>query len=250
MVENISSFELYGADRTIVLFDNNVKTKIMHFISKSERTFDEIVIFVKRSKSTVSDILTSMEQSGLIISKRDPLDKRKKTYQSCAVSIGISSKPTPELYHTAIKGVGKSIDTSFTFMNSIFKSMRYVYSSFGVDVSSALKLMGLNVGIEISRQLKSSSLESLLLEIVDFWDKHQLGYMKVISQNPLTLIIEDCYECSGMDNVGKTLCVFDEGMLISIFDNRLGLSSTVKEVECFGTGFEHCKFIVLFDKNI
>lgn len=246
MDKDINLFELYGTDRTVTTIQDASKIKIMHFLSGGDKSFDEIVSYMKKSKSTVSDTLASMEKSGLVASKKNAYDGRRKIYSRTALLLGASARPTPELYRKALEDVSESFDKSFKFMNSLFRSIRYIYSSFGIDVSPTLRLMGENVGIEVSKNLKSQSLEDILPEIAAFWEKHNLGRMSIESQNPLTIIIRDCYECSDMGNVGKTLCAFDEGILKSVFDNKLGACSAVKEIECAGTGFSHCKFIVLF----
>jgi hypothetical protein len=67
--------------------------------------------------------------------------------------------------------------------------------------------------------------------------------MKIINSSSPEVMVTRCYHCSKMPNVGKTLCSMDEGILEGIFSSRLNIDYTFKETECFGTGYQHCKFI-------
>ncbi|MCX9025142.1 MAG: ArsR family transcriptional regulator, partial [Candidatus Methanoperedens sp.] len=60
----------------------------------------------------------------------------------------------------------------------------------------------------------------------------------------LTLVVNNCHHCSKMPNVGKTLCSMDEGIIEGVFSSKLDRHCHVKETECWGTGYNHCKFVV------
>lgn len=235
--------ELYATGRTIVGINDEVKIKIMHALEKEEKNFDEIVKLTEKAKSTISKHLEKLEKDGLIISGKNSADYRKKTYKKTANMIGAVSKPKPILCRKTLE----HLDTSepFKFMNSLFRSMRYVLESQGLSTESTLHSIGEQIGCEISKRMHSKNTDDLFREIKQFWTQHKLGEIKIIQKNPLIFNVYGCYECSNMPNIGKTLCAFDEGIFEAIFKQRLGKKVTVKEVECFGSGFDHCKFIVL-----
>jgi uncharacterized protein len=78
-----------------------------------------------------------------------------------------------------------------------------------------------------------------------FWHDFKLGSIKLVALNPVTILMDDCYNCYGMEKAGKPICAFDEGLLKAIFELKLKRKTTVKEVECNGTGHGYCKFIIL-----
>ncbi len=237
--------EIYGTGRTVIVLDDDVKIRIMHYLDLGERGFDDIVKFTKKAKSTVSQHLAKLEQDGLITSIKDPLDRRKTIYRSCAKLLFIKAESKPILNKKTLDDISKLSDGAFIFMNAIFRALRYITDSFGADARPMLRLMGEQIGKELSKRFRAEDIDGLVEEISEFWKKNQLGEIEVIEKNPLTFIVKNCYECSNMPDIGRTLCVFDEGLLKSIFDTRLHKKSTVREVECSGTGYEHCKFIVL-----
>ena len=244
MIKN--KFELYATESKVVTIDDPIKIKIIHFLQNSERHFNEIVRFTGKAKSTISKHLESLENDKLIVSNKDPTDSRKKIYKIKATLLGRATKSKPALKNKTLQDIYSSSDGPFNFMSLIFRSIRYIFDSLGMKAKPTFYLMGKQIGYEISRKLVSTELNDLLQEIAKFWEKNQLGEVKILQKNPLILNIHNCYECSDMPNIGETLCAFDEGILESIFNNKLNVKSVVKEIECFGTGFDHCKFIVVF----
>ncbi len=238
--------EIYGTGRTVVILDDGVKIRIMHYLDQEERGFDDIVKFTRRAKSTVSQHLAKLERGALITSIKDPLDSRKTIHKSRAKLLFVTTESKPVLNKKTLEDITRLNGGPFTFMNAIFRSLRYMTDSFGADARPMLRLMGEQIGDELSKKFRAENVDALLDEISDFWKMNQLGELEVIENIPLTFIVKNCYECSNMPDVGKTLCAFDEGMLKSIFDNRLHKKSTVKEIECPGTGYDHCKYVVLF----
>lgn len=60
----------------------------------------------------------------------------------------------------------------------------------------------------------------------------------------MTLTIEEDLDCSGMQAIGRTLCQYDEGLLAGIFESYTGKSVKVREIECWGTGHQICRFVI------
>jgi hypothetical protein len=66
----------------------------------------------------------------------------------------------------------------------------------------------------------------------------------VYSLVPLTLIVKDDYDMSDVPDVGKTLCILNEGILEAVFDGRTGVPLRVTQSECFGIKSNYCKFVL------
>lgn len=230
----------------VVAIDDDVKIKIMHSLRDSERSFEGIANSAGRAKSTMSRHLKKLERNGLISSRRDHKDKRKKIYKCESKLLGITTQSKPILDKKTLIDINSSIDGSVDFINLIFRSIRYKFDSLGIEIAPVLHTIGEQIGLEISKKMSSTNIDGTLGEIADFWRKHRLGEVEVVQKNPLIFIVHNCYACSDMPDIGKTLCAFDEGILESIFSYRLSAKCIVKETECSGSGFGHCKFVAVF----
>ena len=236
--------ELYSTGRGIVMIDDVVKMRIMHALIESNMSFDEIVQLVGKAKSTTSVHLEKLEEDGLISSIHDPDDTRKKIYRNKAYLLGETGESTPVLTKQIFEDIKTTPLTSFDFIHSLFKSLHYTFDSLGLNAEPLLRLMGERIGYEISKKMTSGNIEDLLGEIGQFRKENNLGMLEVLQKTPLTIKITECYICSGMPEVGKTLCSLDEGILKAIIDYRLNVNTEVEEIECFGTGHKHCKYSV------
>jgi len=238
-------FEIYATKRSIVSLRDPVRIKIMHFLAEGPKNFGAVVKHVKRVKSTVSSHMDKLEAEKLVQFERDPEDSRRKIYRTNASLLGTMAKANPKLYKKALEDMEKSMKGgSFKFMNSLFRSIRYIFDAFGMNTEPLLKLMGENVGYEISKKIKSQDNDGVMKELSEFWAEQDLGDMRVLKKEPLTVVVKNCYQCSNMQNVGRPLCAFDEGVIKSVLENKLDINADVRETECNGTGHKHCKFEV------
>lgn len=237
-----SEFEMFFTNDGIVSLNSPIKIKIMKILNKSKTSFEELVKKLKRAKSTISVHLEDLEKMKLISSEFHPNDKRKKIYSISSKYVGKSDIPLPELSSTIKKCIKKSINDPLNFSKLIFKAMRYELEAIGINTQPILKIIGRKIGNEIGETFKGKNIEELIKELILFWKNHKLGKMKVISKNPFLIEVRNCYNCSNMPNIGRTYCSFDEGLIEGIISKRLGINLSVKEIECWGTGSNKCKF--------
>ncbi|MCZ7398610.1 MAG: hypothetical protein O8C62_02845, partial [Candidatus Methanoperedens sp.] len=80
----------------------------------------------------------------------------------------------------------------------------------------------------------------VLKELADIWKKLELGTIELAEANKIR--VKDCYQCSNMPDVGKPLCPSDAGIIAGVLDKILGKKHSVKEVKCWGTGYDFCEF--------
>lgn len=237
--------ELFATKKGIVTVKNPVRIQILEALRKSECSFDELVVCVHKAKSTVSVHLEKMQKEGLIASATDKNDRRKKIYRCNATYVGFTTARKYELAGQIRGNICKNVSEPFSFMRSLFRAMRYIIEAMGIDAKPALRLTGREIGAEIAKLMQATTPLDLIKELADFWETHRMGTITIVkAQLPFEVVIDNCYECCGMPDVGTTLCALDEGLISAIFDEKLGVESIVKEIECWGTGFTHCRFTI------
>ena len=234
---------IFSTDNGFIALNGPVKLKILDFLKTGSRSFDEIVKHTGKAKSTISVHITDLKSCDLLEEQIDPNDKRKKIYNLNSQYMACSQEPIVKHYNNILQRVSSS-DDEYSFLKSIFHAIRFGFEAHGINHEPIMKKIGADIGESISVNFKSTDLDGVLKDMSHFWKTHNMGDMSVISMNPLTVIVYDCYDCKSMPAVGKTLCSFDEGLLEGIIYGKLGLNCTIKETECFGNGYEHCLFVM------
>ena len=77
---NDMQIELFSTPKGIYAINSPVRIKILSMLRKGELNFDQLVEMSGKVKSTVSVHLKRMANEGIIGSKIDPLDARKKIF--------------------------------------------------------------------------------------------------------------------------------------------------------------------------
>jgi len=239
------SFELYATRDTVVAVKGRVKRQILLLLRERAMGFDDIVRATGKVKSTISKHMKDLENDGLIASFPAKGDKRKKHYILVARPLGRSTKKASKLDRKTIKDITTAMEGRGDFLNAVLRSIRYRFDALGIDVAPMLYHLGREIGTAIGMGMVSEDLDGVVKEVSEFWKEHGLGTIKVLEREPLTFIVTDCYECANMPNVGRTLCAFDEGILEAIFYTRLKREFRIKEIVCWGTGYNHCKYLAL-----
>jgi predicted hydrocarbon binding protein len=237
---------IFSTENGIVALDSPVKLKILEMLRNGAASFDDLVEQSGKAKSTISVHLDDLEEQNLILEKSSPSDKRKKYFYLNSVCFAISEMPMMKHYQKNMGTFEISAMNGDSLIMHIFQTVRYGMEAYGFDPKPIMKRLGMDIGTRIGNEFNSNNESGLLQELSEFWSLHKLGNMKINNNSP-AIIVMGCYHCSRMPNVGKTLCSMDEGILEGIFSSRLNIDYTFKETECFGTGYQHCKFI--FDEK-
>jgi len=188
--------------------------------------------------------LDKMVKEGLIGYRDDPQDNRRKIFYVISRPVGSSVVPREELKKAVANTIGRTIGTPSTFLKGTIRSIVIGMEAIGFNMDPVLKDIGRQMGAEISTRMKANDVEGLIKEVKDFYLAHELGELVVFSLHPVTLIIRDEYDCSKAPDVGKTLCLLNEGILESIFEARLHMPLRVVEKDTFGTNFNMCKYVI------
>jgi hypothetical protein len=213
-------------------------------LQRRDLSLSEIAVLTSKAQSTLSVHLDKMVKEGLIGYRDDPLDNRRKIFYVISRPVGSSVVPREELKKAVSNTIGRSIGTPSTFLKGTIRSIVIGMEAIGFNMDPVLKDIGRQMGAEISTRMKANDVEGLIKEVKDFYAMHELGELVVFSLHPVTLIIRDEYDCSKAPDVGKTLCLLNEGILESIFEERLHMPLRVVEKDTFGVGFNMCKYVI------
>lgn len=231
---------IFSTENGAVVIKSDVKNKIISLLMEGEKTSKEIREELDKAKSTISVHLSDLKELDVIKEKTHPEDERKKIFYLNSKLLGMSETPFDEHYKHMLDNLKESSGDSYDFLKSLFHLIRYGLTSFGLDIHPALKEIGKDAGKKIAENFESDDMEGLLDEIGEFWNKNRLGQIEVLDKD--NILVEDCFDCCDMPDLGTTFCSLDEGMIEGIIKAKLGIDVDVKETECFGTGDEHCKF--------
>ena len=185
-----------------------------------------------------------MVKEGLIGYRDDPEDNRRKIFYLVSRPVGSSVVPREDLMKQVENTISKSIGTPSTFLKGVIRSIVIGMEAIGFNMDPVLKDIGRQIGKEISKRMKSNNVEGIIGEVKEFFKIHELGEVNVYALHPVTLIIKDEYDCSKAPDVGKTLCLMNEGILEAIFETRMGMPARVTKAETFGSSFNFCKYVI------
>lgn len=235
---------LFSTDHGFIALNGPVKLKILDFLKTGSRSFDEIVKYTGKAKSTISVHINDLKSCDLLEEHIDANDKRKKTYNLNSQYMACSQEPIIKHYNNILQRVASSDNSEYSFLKSIFHAMRFGFEAHGINHEPIMKKIGGDIGESLSVNFQSTDLDGVLKDIANFWDTHNMGDVAIIDTDPLSVIVHDCFDCKSMPVIGKTLCSFDEGLLEGILYGKLGLNCTIKETECYGNGYDHCLFVM------
>ncbi|MDD1693472.1 MAG: ArsR family transcriptional regulator [Methanoregula sp.] len=239
-----SDIGLFSTPAGIRTVQSPVRVKILSVLSTRDRTFDEIVQVSGRAKSTVSVHLKGLEQDGIIGSRFDPKDERKKIFFLRSHSLGnltggITVDDGADMAGQLITG-----DDPFGFYRYMFRTIRVSLLAEGINIDPVLRESGNRVGRTMAASLAEEELSGLLENLCTFWRKHNLGTLEVESLAPLTLRAYDCFECGNLPQLGRPACAFDSGILEVVFSEHFGKKHHVDETACYAMGDDHCRFVI------
>lgn len=240
--------ELFSTAHGIRVVDSPVRVKIISMLKEQEMPFDEIVSGTGRAKSTVSVHLNDMTQEGIISSRLDDRDRRKKIFYINSSYLGglrkdrILEDDIRELMSR--KGVHDAVD----FFKVMFRAIRVELYQQGINIDPVLSEAGYRVGGALYPHIGSPDMDVLLGSLAEFWTGHGLGRMVVRSRSPLTIHVYDCFECAELPLLGRPACAFDLGILRGIFFAHFGEEWSIEETECYAMGHDNCCFVIS-DRN-
>ncbi len=214
-------------------------------INNDARSFDEIVKHTGKAKSTISVHLKDLRECELLEEMTDPCDKRKKLYVMSSRYTACSQKPVLKHYEQTLERFRSTFQGDYELLLSMFNALRCGFEAHGINSRPILRDIGQNIGVNLGEICCSNDPEELLQKMDSFWKKHNLGKLSIISMDPLTISVEDCFECRGIPKIEDNVCTFTEGIFEGILCRNLNTHISFKEIECSGKGDKTCIFKTL-----
>lgn len=238
--------ELFATEGGIRAVDSPVRMSILSMLLEKEMRFDEIVEASGRAKSTISVHLKSLADDGIVSSRADPADARKKIFFIDSSYLGGLSrrKKLKKDMTEYISKYAMSSGDPFAFFRLMFRTIRVALLDEGIDLDPVLHEAGASVGEALYPRVADPDLGRLLANLAKFWEVQKLGRLEARSVEPLDIVIYDCFECQDLPYLGRPACAFDSGIFETIFTKYYDSPAKVKETKCYAMGDGQCEFII------
>lgn len=238
--------ELFSTPEGLYVIASPIRIKILSLLREKERKFDEIVELSGKAKSTISEHLKKLSEEGVIDSRPDPQDARKKIFSIKSAYLGELSREKlfKEDLKKYVQSYLESDGSPFEFFRLLFQTIRVSLIRQGISIDPVLHESGVSVGETLYPTLENTQDEQFMDNITRFWETHQLGRVEVKSKDPLVINVYDCFECKGLPYLGKAACAFDTGLLKALFSAHYQKPRKVTETKCYATGDDYCRFII------
>ncbi len=238
--------ELFSTSEGIYAINSPVRVKILSMLRKGEMSFDQLVEHSGKAKSTVSVHLRRMANDGIIGSKTDTSDARKKIFYIKSEYLGKLSgkKDVTENIEDYVTSYIDHAGDPYEFFRLIFLTIRVSLIRQGIDIDPILYEAGVKVGETLYDKVKDPDINKLTENISIFWESHNLGHVTVKNLEPITIDVSDCFECQNLPPIGRPACAFDSGILKAVFSAHFNDELVVNETKCYAMGDNHCSFTI------
>lgn len=245
-IEDETEIKLFATPKGVRAIDSPIRSKILSILKEGELNFDQIVELSGKAKSTVSVHLKKLVNEGIINSKTDPKDSRKKIFYISSEYIGDLSteRKLGNEIEDYISSYVMSDGDPFEFFRLMFKTIRVGLIRQGINIDPILYEAGINVGSALYERVYDHDINKFLENIAHFWETHYLGSVEVQSFEPLIINVSECYECRHLPYLGKPACAFDAGILKALFSTYYKDEKTVEETKCYAMGDKYCSFVI------
>lgn len=126
----------------------------------------------------------------------------------------------------------------------------------GRGASAIIYRGGLHVGNCLGQQIikKNGTKEpnSFLKEAVEICKSLKIGLISIEGGDLISsavVKVNECVTCTGIPNIGETVCHFEGGMIAGLLELLLSGRIITKEIECCGKGDNSCIFDLKIDKK-
>ena len=222
---------LYTTENNLIAVDDQLSLLILDFLKCKERNFKDIILLTKKAKSSINLKLTDLEKKGLIQSRIDPEDRRKRFYSIDSIQISSRKETSNNLFDYTLKEI-EAANNSEKFMTALFKSLKYLFNDLGINIEPVLKKLAQKIGMKFSERIKSNSIKPVLKEIASIYKDFKLGRLEVISLDPLTVSLENSFECRDMPCSANCLSTFDTSFIQAILEESLHKEVLIKNKHC------------------
>lgn len=245
---------LFSTQKDVIALESPIKGIILELLANGEISFDDIVSRTGKAKSTISVHLKDLEDSGLVVSRSDPNDNRKKLVSLIAKPIGHLTNRDRVSASAHLKsdsfGYQYTEGDIASFYQNILKVIRTEAMNLGINTNPVLERAGFRIGQLIAPMVADVSLHKKIQNMNGIWEMYRLGRIRLIAEVPITISVHGCFECEDLPVTGHGACAFDVGVLRAIFFNEMNEHPIVEEIECYSSGYDHCTFIITENQTL
>ena len=73
----------------------------------------------------------------------------------------------------------------------------------------------------VEKKLGESLNPKSIEDVVRFCEEYKIGKVEIVNKEPLQIRVYECISCSGLPNVGETLCWFEGGFIAGCLEKIL-----------------------------
>jgi len=236
--------QLCASERGLKAIDSPLKARILEMLEEGEMDFEEIVNRSGRAKSTISAHLKALTEAGITIWRPDPADARRRLF-SLNGRILLRTLALDHDMKWAEQFIPESLSPDATtrdVFSFILTTLRISLISEGIEIHPLLSQAGYRAGKAIYPLVSDEDTRVFFSRVFLFWENFGLGKMELEREDPITLVIRDCFECVDLPVTGKPECSFGAGLLSSLFSEHHGDAMTAVEKNCYAAGSNLCRF--------
>ena len=236
-------------EETAKIFSDKTRLKIMELLSEKELTNSQLSRMLNLSKPTISHHLRLLLDAEIVkISRKEHEEHgiQMKFYALNPNILSIAAINENKLMKQISKEVQEAMNAKINGSDSrgnitLLRLIKSTILNIGIDMDKPFYDAGYNIGANvISKQIKESTLRDALTELAEMWEELKLGKMELVGEHLIK--VKECYQCGNMPDMGKPLCPSDAGIIAGVLDTVCGKRYSVKEIKCWGTGYDFCEF--------
>lgn len=140
-----------------------------------------------------------------------------------------------------------SVEAYRLFENTVHKALTDMYGT--EKCADIMKTAGRLAGEDFAKGIsKKKDLSGFIAELQKKMREMKIGILRVenvtgTERIAITLTISEDVDCSGEQNIGETVCNYDEGFVEGVFSYYRKKPFSVNEVDCWGKGDRVCRFV-------
>ena len=236
----------YRTSQGLCIVDSPTRARILRLLGSGELTFEEIVSHTGRAKSTVSVHLRELVADGVLGSRSDPSDGRRKYFYIDAEYLGKLSdtERLEDDFEQLLADYDHANPDPASFYRAVLRTIRVALLGNGINIDPILYIAGRRLGHGLAAPFGDLATGQLLAALGRFWDQHALGRLEVVAESPVELVVYDCFECMDLPFIGRPACAFDQGFLTAVFEDHFNSPIHVVESACYAMGSGHCRFTI------
>jgi hypothetical protein len=241
---------------TAKLFSDETRLKILELLREEELTNSQLAKKLGLSKATITYHIKQLEEAGIIKVSKTEYEKHGIPMKYYTLRVHLVTMPKPEKARRtyALKPefkqeLGKLLREEPEHLDAeiskiLLRIMKTAASMPEEEVDGLLYSLGYELGMEVmADKVEGGSLDEVIKGLSDYWGRTGLGDIEVVDRDEaLVMRIRECFDCVSMPDIGKTLCYFDAGIFSGALEKKLGRKYAVRELKCWGSGYEYCEF--------